>query len=612
MRLNDEPYISEQQQHDFDLLKKLSKEIDDDLKLKRTHAIEGLLNTDLLPSKKKNILNNFIYERINFKNQKINIDGILYKYEDLYLLAEKLFDDKTFFGNDCSYVLNALAFYENSLSFEDIIIAFHNYRIGHDNKDLWWLSLLLSRYICGVLSMDGKYKEIYYEQDETHKELKLLTNYVVDFWKQYLADVSLSEYALNDDQKNDFYKRIDDDAGHYFALQDAKNDDEIKEINTEFATYLVTQCSKSLYLLLSTLKEINDMDFSSEIKNLRRVITEICDNIYIENTDAFGELENDTRLNSDKMELIEKQTEIALLTFTLQNALDKLSGCDTQTTLLNRKEALQTIRLISDTEELLEAFSKKFSELLMNSIDGSLDSYYARIKQEIGLKYNLLPNVALNALASAEYLYDMFVKKKAPAGFDYSGIAVLYFQAFETTYDMLLVEPYANWLTRLNINKYFDERYKIRRKPSQKRSATEKNRLDELENKILIKYFSSPFDKDLFYYKKQFVTALEIGKFQRFIDISNDINNTNTTNASQLIYFLENECFRKTINSNSIKQFSDGVKNATEPRNKAAHGLHGLKECDVIADKLIVYDETNVQDIQNFKNLLYEFLNFFN
>ena len=46
-------------------------------------------------------------------------------------------------------------------------------------------------------------------------------------------------------------------------------------------------------------------------------------------------------------------------------------------------------------------------------------------------------------------------------------------------------------------------------------------------------------------------------------------------------------------------------------RNFAAHGSHELKINDVEKDKVIVYDDTDVKDVQNFKNLLYEFLNFF-
>lgn len=53
------------------------------------------------------------------------------------------------------------------------------------------------------------------------------------------------------------------------------------------------------------------------------------------------------------------------------------------------------------------------------------------------------------------------------------------------------------------------------------------------------------------------------------------------------------------------------MKNATIPRNEAAHGLQSLGEADVRKDKIIIYDETNIKDILNFKNLLYAFLEFY-
>ncbi len=609
MNQYDEPFISEKQQQDYNLLVKLSENINNELSSNRKKAIAVLMDENSTVLKKKTVLGSFVQSRIDFADQEIAIDGVKYKYKDLIQLASKLYEDNTFYGNDSPYVMNGLAFYENSITFEDVIIAFHNYRLVHEDEALWHLSLLLCRYIYTVLSMETNYREVYFDYSESLKSLEQLAEYIVEFWNKYLKDVEINEYTLVDDKKRDFYDMIDADAAHYFASEDAEDAEEKSMIDAEYAAELVSQCSKSLYLLMSTLKEIDDESLSMTLRKLRKVVMDICDTIY-RNEDSYRDLEKDNRINSEALMILERDNQIRLLQLTLKNAIDKLRGCDSETTLNNRIEALQDVSLM-ESEELTEDFVKEFSKILMQSIPCDLDSYYKRLEVELESKYLLLPEVALNALASAEYLYDLFVKKKAPAGFDYSGIAVLYFQAFETAYDTLLIEPYSRWLSEQKIDDLYEEKRSIKSKKYNKRTQEEKERLDEIEKKILIQYFSKNFDLDMFYYKKSLVTCLELGRFQRFIDLSSCLKAEEGEQAYQLINFLESHCFNKAINAKKIESFAQAVRNATDPRNKAAHGLHGLQEADVKEDKIIVYDETNIKDIKNYKNLLYAFLDFF-
>lgn len=611
MIYDEEVYVSEEQQRDYNLLVKLSDSINTEISKNRNAAIEILLSEDLLASNKKAGLKSFVRSRIDFEHQIITLDSGEYTYNQLILLAQKLFDDKTFFGNDSAYVMNGLAFYENSISFEDVILAFHNYRLGHEDEDLWWLSLLLCRYIYTILSMDSIYKRVSFGITESYEELKKLSQYVVDFWERYLKDTIVETFSLTDDKKRDFYDKIDSDAEHYFSSEDAASEVERKQIDAEYAAELVRQCSKSLYLLKSTIEEIDCPELSKQLKTLRKAVYGICEDLYFGDEDAYRELEKDNRINSAGITSIEKENEIKLLKSILQTALDKLKGCNTETTLINRQDALRTVSLV-ESEELIEEFVKKFSDQLMQSIPRSLDAYYERLKVEIGSKYNLLPREALNALASAEYLYDMFVRKKAPKDFDFSGIAVLYFQAFETAYDMLLIEPYSNWLKQQKVDELYVERRRIKKKINKHRTQKEKDRLNEIETKLLNQYFSKAFNIDYFYSKGALVTCLEIGKFQRFIDLGDCLSTNSNGQADQLIVYLETQCFGKKIDPVLIKNFAKSVNNAIIPRNKAAHGLNGLREVDVIEDKVIVYDETNIKDILNFKNLLFEFLEFYN
>lgn len=613
MAFDEEPYISEEQQLDYDLLVKLSDEIEKQIKVSRSLAIDVLLDESSTSAKKKRVIKDFVKTRINFECQTLNLKGIEYSYKDLLQLAEKLFNDRTFFGNDSPYVMNGLAFYENSLSFEDAILAFHNYRLGHEEEDLWWLSLILCTYIYTVLSMDTVYKSVSHNIQESEVELKKLSEYVIRFWNEYLKDSEIFEYRLADDNKRDIYEKIDSDAGHFFASEDANDENERKQIDAKYAADLVSQCSKSVYLLMSTIEEMDNPDFATHLKKLRRVVMDICDIVYGTEDDSYGELKKDSRINSSALELQEERNENRLLKLTLQNALSRLKGYDTETTLNKRLASLRNIALMK-SEELVEEFTKKFSFVLMQSVAGDFDVYYSRLKAELGNKYDLLPGVALKALASAEYLYDIFVKRSAPDGFDYSGIAVLYFQAFETAYDKLIIEPYTIWLKTQGVDTLYAEKNIIlKNKKSKKMTQQEKSRLSFID-KSLEQYFSGKFDKDLFYDRTrgELVTSLEIGKFQRFIDLFDCINDSITKKGKLLTNYLEEQCFKKKINQELIRNFASAVKNATKPRNKAAHGLYGLGEEDVRKDKIIVYDETNITDIQNFKNLLYAFLEFYN
>lgn len=604
-----EPFVTDEQKNDYDNLVKLSEAVKAEIDRKRNLAIESLLSEELLASKKGYKLKTFVEERVYFDSQEIIIDNETHSYCEINHLANKLYNDKSFEGNDSYYVINGLAFYNNNISFYDIILAFHNYRLNRDEEDLWFLSLMLCRYIYAVLYMGSSYKKIDFGSNDSIKELKELSRYVIEFWEKYLKDININKFVLSDDKKVDFYDKIDKDADHYFAVMDAVDDEEIKQIDTDYAEELINQCSKSLYLLLSTLREIGKDELVTEIKELRKVINDLCETIYSNELDSYGDLYNDNRLNVDKITIKEKNNEIRLLQLTLQDAIDRLKNLDTKEKLENRKELMQTVYFASDTDELVESFSKEFSKQLIDSIE-SLDVYYNRLKQELGHKYSLLHEESARALASAEYLFDLFVKHNAPKEFDYSGIAVLYFQAFETAYDKLIIEPYSKWLCENGVDNLFKERQAIKKIRLNLRTNEQKNRLGEIEDS-LCSFFSKSFDKDRFYNKGCLNTSLEIGAFQRFINIGEHINSDEKA-AKKLVYFLENKCFNKKVSMNAINNFSESVLNATNPRNVAAHGLKGLEKKDVIADKEMVYDETNIEHILDYKNLLYELLSFFN
>lgn len=601
----DEPPVSLEQQRDYDLLVGLSDAMYNNLKESRESIIEILNSEQCLKAEKSRMVREYVNTRISFEKQIIAFNGKSYTGEELVALAEKLYNDKYFYGNESEYVINGLAYYDNSITFVDLIIAFHNYILNNEEVDLWWLSLLLCRYIYHTLTMDSTIKNISFDCEESITELSKLAQYIVDFWSEYLRDADVEKCTFEDDKKLNFYDRIDRDAGWAFASEDVLDEKNKSQINAEHAAELASRCSKSIYLLLSTLDELNDKKIPELRKSLRRTISDICDTIYDANRDILGELKKDERLEPESIRYRDEKSENAVLKLTIQVALEKLRKSDTGNMLVQRNESLLKVESVN-SEELTEEFVKEFSKLLMNSIPEDMGPYYDRVSHEIGDKYTLLPKEALDALVSAEYLYDLFVKRKAPEGFDYSGIAVLYFQAFETTYDKLVIESYSNWLRNEKIDSLFHEKFEISKIQYKKRTEEEKNKLEKIQAKLNI-YFSKQFDYDFFYSRGSLVTSLEIGKFQRFIDLSGNIDDK----ENKLVYFLENFCFGKPINKRAIEEFAKAVNNAVLPRNEAAHGLHGLKEEDAKRDKLMIYDETDIKNIREFKNLLYALLEFF-
>ena len=117
MTYNEEVYVTKEQQQQYDLLITLSKTISDIILTTRKDVIEALLDDTLLVSSKKDILNEYVYRKLNFDSQTVRINNTEYSFSEVEVLANKLYNDVSFYGNDSSYVLNGLAFYENSISF---------------------------------------------------------------------------------------------------------------------------------------------------------------------------------------------------------------------------------------------------------------------------------------------------------------------------------------------------------------------------------------------------------------------------------------------------------------------------------------------------------------
>ena len=608
-------YTSDEQKRDYDLLVQLSDAVNAKIILNRRKTVDILLSEYLTEKEKKDILKANIQTRVNFQNQDLLLAGSLYKYSDVISLARKLYNDTTFVGSESEYVLNGIMFQKNSITFEDCLIAFHYYRMSQGKESFDWLVSLLCQNIYYSLSREINCEEFIFNEGQSGDYLRKLVKYVHGYWKDNSENIPKKDMFLRNDIKVDFYQKIDDDAQLFFAVNDLEQEGKIEEskhLKSEDASKRISQCANSLYLLFSTVKEINNNGitkdcFSNEVKMLRKDIVDICDQLYNGESDAFGVLEGNILLDSAKMNSFERENENKLLKLILKTALDKLNGLGTKEVLECRQESLRTEALL-ESKELIDEFTREFSKKLMCSIPNNLETYYKRIKQEIGNKYELLPQEALHELASAEYLFDLFVRNKAPDDFDYSGIAILYFQAFETAYDELVVSAYSKWLKERHV----DELIITVAYPSQE--DKDNNKLKSYKRNVAT-FFNTDFNIKSFCRKngreKDLVSFLEIGTFRYFIDVRGCLDAKEGEPGCQLVYYLQNICFKKPINLELLESFLDALNNAIEPRNKAAHGLTKIQKNEVIEDKTMVYDGNDIKNILDYKNLLYAFLEFF-
>ena len=88
-------------------------------------------------------------------------------------------------------------------------------------------------------------------------------------------------------------------------------------------------------------------------------------------------------------------------------------------------------------------------------INRQLSESFIRIGLGISLGHEseLLPESAINALVTAEMLYQEYANEEyAVQGFDYSGISALYYQAFEEAYNQRVWKPYVKKLKEVVIS----------------------------------------------------------------------------------------------------------------------------------------------------------------
>lgn len=223
--------------------------------------------------------------------------------------------------------------------------------------------------------------------------------------------------------------------------------------------------------------------------------------------------------------------------------------------------------------------------------DDSFDSFKSEVLKGLGAESKKLPESTINALATAEILFQRYVKNEyADKGFDYSSVSSLYYQAFEDVYNELVWRGYAEMLNSLYVEGqlYTDILKSCQNGRISVREASGYLDPDPKNRKFYVDYANqkNPITKvktrcmyGSFAILMQNIK--ERSPLNKFCDYFASI--TGFDNAAEMlsdVVFME-ECNR----------FTRAVETATDNRNNASHGGSAINCEQCRQDKRTVIDE---------------------
>lgn len=220
------------------------------------------------------------------------------------------------------------------------------------------------------------------------------------------------------------------------------------------------------------------------------------------------------------------------------------------------------------------------------------------LRNSLGHESILLPASAMNALVTAEMLYQEYANEKfAIPGFDYSGISALYYQAFEAAYNELIWRDYESELNNLcrNGEKYTEILVESRNERISvdafigylaQDSGIRKNYIDydkkagraQVKKSIMYKNFAEILKYSILLTKHDLKKFC--GYFAHLVGFANSISMINDS------YFMSN-----------ITDFVSAIEKAADNRNNASHGGKIIDINQLNADKKTVL--SNLEEVRS-------------
>ena len=215
------------------------------------------------------------------------------------------------------------------------------------------------------------------------------------------------------------------------------------------------------------------------------------------------------------------------------------------------------------------------------------------LRNSLGNESILLPASAMNALVTAEMLYQEYANERyAVQGFDYSGISALYYQAFEAAYNELVWRGYESKLNSLcrNGKKYTEV-------------LAESRERDKIKEEAFIGYLAQKYSirKNYYDYDKKARQA-QVKKsvmYKNFADILNyGILQTRSDLKMFREYFAHLIGFANCISMindsafmSNITELVTAIEKAADNRNNASHGGTIVDIDQLNADKKTVLSD---------------------
>ena len=220
-----EPYVTPEQERQWNLLEELSSKSQKLIDEKRQRAIKNLLEKNHSSAARKKELNDYFSFRMNLEAPILQAsDGKSYSFQQVSDIAGSIYDDKTFHYNDAPLVLNNLDFFFESITLDDLVLAYHNYRLSADEESLSHFVKLIGYYAMYAFEMDGlrldfRISKSILSHEEAMSHFKSILQFVDDYLNTHSEERNrfAGKYKLDKEARIDFSSRIDRDAAQSFG-----------------------------------------------------------------------------------------------------------------------------------------------------------------------------------------------------------------------------------------------------------------------------------------------------------------------------------------------------------------------------------------------------------
>lgn len=228
MNNNDyEPYVTPEQETQMNLLSELSDKFQKVLSGRRKKALEKLINEDSGSELDRNELGSYFLFRMDpdaFTVQSQN--GEYYSFTQLGKIAKSLREDPSFEYNDADIVMNNLDPFYESVTLDDVVLAYHYYRLSKDDESLSHLVKMIGLYSQYVFETDGL-RLVFPPSVLTHDESLQYFGRIVTFVDRQLKEFDevkelyRGQYELRNGERFNLASRIDQDASWSIGMKNA-------------------------------------------------------------------------------------------------------------------------------------------------------------------------------------------------------------------------------------------------------------------------------------------------------------------------------------------------------------------------------------------------------